>query len=132
MIKELYRRYYHMKDRCGNPNDKRYHRYGGRGIKVCDEWLQDYNKFESWALENGYKPGLAIDRIDNDGDYSPENCRFITPAENNQNRCTSRFFTYNGKTQNLTQWCEEYGLKYHTVLCRLRRGWDFEKEIEKN
>lgn len=129
MNKELYRRYNHMKERCSNPNDKRYNRYGGRGIRVCDEWLQDYNSFETWALNNGYKPGLSIDRIDNDGNYSPDNCRFVTLAENNQNRGTSRFFTYQGKTQNLAQWCEEYGLNYHTVFCRLKRGWSFEKAI---
>lgn len=129
MKKELYRRYCHMKERCYNPKDKRYHRYGGRGIKICDEWLEDYEKFEKWSLENGYEQNLVLDRINNDGDYSPNNCRYVTISENNQNRCTTKYFTYNGKTQNLAQWCEEYKLNYHTVLCRLRRGWEFEKAI---
>lgn len=96
---------------------------------MCDEWLNDFNAFESWALANGYAPDLAIDRIDNDGDYSPENCRFVTLAENNQNRCRSRFYTYNGKTQNLMQWCTELGLNYRTVMYRMRRGWSFERSI---
>ena len=129
MNKKLYKRYIHMKERCYDPNDKRYHRYGGRGITICDEWLNDYYAFEKWAIENGYSDELTIDRVDNDGNYCPENCKWVTIAENNQHRGTSRFFTYNGKTQNLAQWCEEYGLNYHTVLCRLRRGWDFERAI---
>ena len=68
MNRKLYRRYIHMKERCYDPNDKRYHRYGGRGIKICDEWLNDYKSFEKWAIENGYSEELTIDRIDNDGD----------------------------------------------------------------
>lgn len=127
--KELRHRYHHIKSRCYNVNDKRYDRYGGRGIKMCDEWLNDFYLFMSWALENGYKKELAIDRIDNDGDYSPDNCHFVTVAENNQNRCSSKFFTYNGKTQNLMQWCLELNLDYNTILMRIRRGWDFEKAI---
>ncbi len=125
----LYSRYHKIKERCYNPNSKSYKRYGGRGIKMCDEWLNDFKSFESWAIANGYAPELAIDRIDNDGDYSPENCRFITLAENNQNRCRSRFYTYNGKTQNLMQWCTELGLNYRTVMYRMRRGWSFERSI---
>uniref|UniRef100_A0A6M3LHT2 Uncharacterized protein n=1 Tax=viral metagenome TaxID=1070528 RepID=A0A6M3LHT2_9ZZZZ len=74
-----------MKRRCYNPSRKDYKRYGGRGIIVCQEWL-DYKTFEKWALANGYRKGLTIDRIDNDGDYEPSNCRFITRAENNLKR----------------------------------------------
>ena len=96
---------------------------------MCDEWLNDFTSFETWALANGFNKNLAIDRIDNDGNYCPENCRFVTLAENNQNRRTSRFYTYNGKTQNLTQWCNELGLNYHTVMYRMKRGWTFERSI---
>ena len=70
-----------MKRRCYNVNNPKYHNYGGRGIGVCEEWL-DFRTFESWALKNGYVKGLSIDRIDNDGDYAPENCRWITLGEN--------------------------------------------------
>ena len=71
-----------MKRRCYNLQDKRFHRYGGRGIKICPEWLNDYPVFKKWALANNYKPGLSIDRIDNDGDYCPNNCQWITMREN--------------------------------------------------
>lgn len=127
--KELRHRYNHIKWRCYSPNCHYYDRYGGRGIKMCDEWLNDFYSFMNWALSNGYKKELAIDRIDNNGDYSPDNCRFVTAAENNQNRRSSKFFTYNGKTQNLMQWCIELGLDYNMVLMRIHRGWDFEKAI---
>lgn len=125
----LYSRYRKIKERCYDQNNKSYYRYGGRGIKMCNEWLHSFEAFKTWALENGYSPELAIDRIDNNGDYSPDNCRFVTLAENNQNRRTTRFFTINGETKNLTQWCKERGLNFHTVLCRLRRGWDIEKAL---
>ena len=79
----IYHNWLSMKLRCTNPKDKAYRRYGGRGIKICDEWL-DYMKFKHWALENGYEPGLTIDRIDNDGNYEPDNCQFITQSENSK------------------------------------------------
>ncbi len=128
--KIIMKRFHKIKERCYNPKNKSYSRYGGRGIKICDEWLNNPSLFVKWSLENGFDKELAIDRIDNNGNYCPENCRYVTLKENNQNRRTTRFFTYNGKTQNLAQWCEEYGLCYHTILCRLRRGWSFERAIE--
>lgn len=131
MNKMLKSRYNHIKERCYNPNSKAYKRYGGRGIKMCQEWLSDYQAFEDWALSNGFKEGLAIDRIDNDGDYAPDNCRFVTPKENNQNRCTSRFYTINGVTKNLQQWCEEYSMNRCTVHDRLAKGWSIEDALTK-
>lgn len=80
----LYKVWKGMKKRCCNKNDKRYHRYGGRGIKICKEWEKPEN-FIAWGLQNGYKKGLSIDRIDNDGNYEPSNCRFITITENRRN-----------------------------------------------
>lgn len=80
----LYNIWSQMKDRCNNKNNHGFHRYGGRGIKVCDEWNHDYTAFRDWAISHGYKYDLSIDRINNDGDYCPENCRWITISENSK------------------------------------------------
>ena len=127
----LYRRYYHIKERCYNPNSKSYARYGGRGIKMCDEWLNDYQSFENWCLSHGYEKNLAIDRINNDGDYAPDNCRFVTLKENNQKRGTTRWYTINGETKNLQQWCDFYDIKRGTVNTRLQNGWSIEDALTK-
>lgn len=127
--KELNIRYKHIKERCNNPNHKSYSRYGGRGVKMCEEWSEDYDAFESWCFENGYQKNLAIDRIDNDGDYAPDNCRFVTLQENNQNRGTSRYYTIDGETKNLQQWCNFYGIKRGTVVTRLQHGWPIEDAL---
>lgn len=82
----LYKLLIYMKNRCYSPNNTRYKNYGGRGIKICKEWLDSPKAFVNWALANGYKKGLQIDRADNDGDYEPSNCRFVINAVNNQNR----------------------------------------------
>lgn len=119
----------HMKERCYDETDRRYADWGGRGIRICQEWLNDREKFIDWAINNGYKTGLSIDRIDNDGDYCPENCRWVTLSENNQNRRSCRFYTLNGKTQNLQQWCDEYNISRSMVNKRLAMGWDFEKAL---
>ncbi len=86
----LYRLWGHVKERCDNPKSKSYYRYGGRGIVVCNEWINNPKLFIEWSLENGYKKGLEIDRIDNDKGYSPENCRFVTREINNLNRGLNR------------------------------------------
>lgn len=123
-------RYRHMVDRCYNENCDSYKDYGGRGIYICDEWLNDFKAFEKWSYENGFKPELQIDRIDNDGPYAPWNCRWATCKENNQHRRSTRFYTYNGETKNLTQWCEDLNLPYGSILSRIADyGWDFEKAI---
>lgn len=82
----LYITWRNMRDRCHNKKNKRYSSYGGRGIRVCEEWNSSFSKFKEWALSNGYTDELTIDRIDVDGNYCPENCRFVTRAENNRNR----------------------------------------------
>lgn len=85
----LYNVWQSMKQRCLNPNHPKYYRYGGRGIKIYDEWLQIEN-FAKWSMENGWKEGLTIDRIDNDGNYSPENCRWISRSENSRKKSTTK------------------------------------------
>jgi hypothetical protein len=86
----LYNIWASMKKRCGNPNHTHYHRYGGRGIRVCDIWLNSYIDFKNWAVENRYKNTLQIDRINNDKGYSPQNCEWITKKENVQKGCATR------------------------------------------
>jgi hypothetical protein len=78
----LYKRWNDIKYRCYNPNATKYDRYGGRGIEMCQEWLEDFTAFYNWAIENGYSKELTIDRINNDGDYEPSNCQWITNEEN--------------------------------------------------
>lgn len=81
----LYVRYIGIKQRCTNPNHKSYNSYGGRGIKLCDAWLNDFSEFKNWSLDNGYADDLQLDRIDTNGDYTPENCRWVSPTENMRN-----------------------------------------------
>lgn len=82
----LYRIYYSMKTRCYNPKHKAFHRYGGRGITVCNQWLDDFSSFKEWAVNNGYSDDLSIDRINNDGNYEPSNCRWATAKMQANNR----------------------------------------------
>lgn len=82
----LYRVWAGIKQRCSNPKNKSYNNYGGRGIKMCSEWRESYPRFREWAYQNGYAEGLQIDRINNDGNYEPSNCRFVSPTANAQNR----------------------------------------------
>jgi hypothetical protein len=103
--------------------------YSNKGITVCDEWRNSFEKFYEWAMNNGYRKGLSVDRIDNNKGYSPENCKFSTPKEQANNRSTNINVTFNGKTQTLKQWAEEYGVKYHTLYDRYKRGWDFERAL---
>lgn len=112
-----------MKARCYNPHNDYYHRYGGRGISVCEEWKRSFANFREWALSNGYKEGLTIDRINFDGNYEPSNCRWATSKEQANNKCTSHFVAYNGTTKTLSQWSEATGLSYPTLLGRIKRGW---------
>lgn len=99
----LYSIYSNIFQRTTNNNAPNFHNYGGRGIKLCEEWLKDRTSFINWALDNGWEKGLAIDRIDNNSGYSPENCRIATQKQNNINTRRSRIWTVNGKEYNSTQ-----------------------------
>jgi hypothetical protein len=119
-----------MKKRCYDTKSNRYDRYGARGIKICDEWLSDINAFRKWSIENGYKDGLSIDRIDNNGDYSPNNCRWVEPTEQSNNTSRTVMIEYNGKTQTLTQWANELNIPKSTLHNRLRvHGWSVERAL---
>jgi len=119
-----------IKDRCFNKNNKDYKHYGGRGIIMCDEWKNDFKKFYDWAILNGYKKGLSIDRIDNNGNYTPENCRLVTQKEQVRNTRINRKIEYNGDKKLIIEWCEELNLKLSVITNRIYRGWSVEKTFE--
>lgn len=125
----LYRIWRGIMARCYNPESNRYHRYGGRGITVCEEWKNDVKAFFDWAVANGYRDDLTIDRKDNDGPYSPDNCRWATQKEQLNHTSRNRNVTINGVTKTVTQWAEINGISIGTVWTRLRRGWDDEKAV---
>lgn len=123
--------YSSMRDRCYNPKSTPYRNYGGRGITVCQEWLDDKLKFYEWALANGWEKGLEIDRIDNDGPYSPENCRVLTHKENCRNRATNRVYIAFGVEATLMELVETFcpEMYYQTIRDRIKRGWEVEKAL---
>ena len=126
---KLYSHWTIMKARCNNPKNNRYELYGGRGITVCAEWANSFEAFRNWALANGYRDGLTIDRKDTNGPYCPENCRWATAKQQNNNRRSNRVITHNGETHTLAQWAELTGIKSGTIQTRLTRGWTVEKAL---
>lgn len=118
----LYGIWVNMKGRCYNIHDARYHRYGGRGIQVCEEWKNDFSAFCSWSLENGYAEDKTIDRIDNDGDYRPDNCRWTTVKAQCNNRSTNINITIGNATKTLTEWCDIFELDPSAVRARYDRN----------
>lgn len=125
----IYRIYIGIKRRCCNPNDKSYPYYGGRGIKICDEWLKDSKVFIEWAKSSGYNDNLSIDRIDVNGNYEPKNCRWVTAKSQANNRTNNLFITFKGKTMTAAEWCESKGWNRHIIPERLRKGWSLEKSM---
>ena len=116
---KLYRIWKGLKSRCYTKTNPNYKYYGGRGIKVCDEWLSDYMNFYNWSITNDYQNDLSLDRIDNDGNYEPNNCRWTTAKEQANNKRNNRYITIDDETKTLTQWCEQYDINYTTVRTRL-------------
>ena len=127
----VYRIYAKIKRRCFIVDDAAYSRYGGRGITMCDEWKDSFEVFSKWAYANGYKDNLSIDRIDNNGNYCPENCRWVDDYCQSNNRRNNLKYTFDGKTQTLSQWCREKNMSYKVVWYRLSKGWKFEDAITK-
>lgn len=127
----IYNVYRGMLDRCYNKHVKRYENYGGRGIKVCDEWYNNFQSFYTWAMNNGYKNGLSIDRINNDGDYEPSNCRWTNNKTQARNRRSNRNITINGETRCLMEWCEILNLNYKVTWQRINTyHWSIKKALE--
>ena len=126
-----------MKERCSNPNYKYYKRYGGRGIKVCKEWKESFEAFEEWAYKNGYdeeKPGKeqSIDRIDLDGDYCPENCRWANQTEQVRNRSNTRWVLYKGKQISPYEFADKFNITNKVYVYRhLDKGETGEEILEK-
>ena len=126
--KKLHKIWRGMLERCGRDTEQ-YRRYYGRGIKVCDEW-HDYKNFENWANENGYVAGLSIERTDNDGDYSPENCKWIDRSLQARNRGTTLWVHYDGRTMSLAEACEITNMPYKQVFSRIKYlGWTVERAL---
>lgn len=125
----IYRIWSNMKARCECKTNDAYSLYGRRGISVCKEW-HDFETFEKWAKENGYGEKLTIDRIDNNGNYCPENCRWATAKEQGNNTRSCRKITYKGKTKTMRGWEEEMGLSKGVIYWRLKHRWSGKEAIE--
>lgn len=120
----------HMIQRCYNPNNPKYPRYGGRGITVCDRWLGD-NGLRNFIEDMGQPPeGLSLDRIDNDGNYEPTNCKWSTNSEQSNNTHWANKVTYKGRTQTLSQWAKELGVRRQSLYGRIKGGWSVERAFE--
>ncbi|MFB5758921.1 hypothetical protein [Paenibacillus medicaginis] len=122
----LYKTFIDMKSRCLNSIHKSFHNYGGRGVKVCNEWLDHnhgFNNFYNWAIRNGYEDNLSIDRIDVNGNYEPSNCRWVTMQIQQNNKRNSRYICINDVMKTASQWEKEFGLTVGCVTRRLKKGW---------
>lgn len=127
---KIYSVWHGIKTRCYNINSKDYQNYGGRGIKMCDEWRNDVQAFYYWAINNGHDKNLTIDRIDVNGDYSPNNCRWISRCEQERNKRRTRYLTYNGETHCMKEWAEIIGINYSTLKSRLGvKKWSVERAL---
>lgn len=120
---KIYYRWSDMRRRCNNPNHKCYKDYGGRGIKVCEEWNSSFESFLEWAQSTGYDESLTLDRIDNNGNYEPDNCRWISMVEQANNRRSSHYLEYQGKKMTITQWAEYIGIADGVIWNRLKLNW---------
>lgn len=125
----IYTAWNHIIQRCYNSNCKSYKNYGARGITMCDEWLEDFMNFYNWAMRNGYRDDLTIDRIDVNGNYEPSNCRWADDFTQRRNKRNSRYFSINGETKVLADWAKQYNKKPNVIRQRLKLGWNIEKAL---
>lgn len=128
----LYRIWIGMKTRCFNVKAGNYKYYGAKGVTICKEWVGDdgFENFKKWSLENGYKDGLTIDRIDNEKEYSPDNCRWVTMKEQARNTSQVKMIEYNGENKSVPDWAESIGISAELLKKRIRDGWSIEKCIK--
>ena len=130
----LFNIYYDMLSRCYDTNIQQYEFYGKRGILICNEWTdkeKGFINFYNWSIKNGYKDDLTIDRVNVNGDYEPNNCRWATMKEQSNNRRSNHNIELNGITKTISEWSEIYKINDHTVRDRLKRGWTEEDAIRK-
>ena len=128
---KLYRVWNSMKQRCSNPNDKFYYCYGKRGIKVCNDWLNDFEKFYNWAISNGYAENLTIDRIDVNGNYEPSNCRWVDNKTQQRNRRDRVKVLFKGRELTLIEISEETGIALATIYERHKRGVALDADVSR-
>lgn len=126
----LYCVWANIKSRCYDRNNKSFKNYGGRGVTMCESWQKSFLSFYE-DVNSGYNQGLQIDRIDNSGIYSKENCRWVTSKINNNNRRGNAILTFNGKTQTISQWGDEIGIAPATIFARIYKGWPIEECLDK-
>lgn len=127
----MYRVWRAMIDRCTQKSYRGYHRYGGRGIKVCDRWSGD-DGYKNFLADMGERPsGTSIDRVNNDGNYEPSNCRWATAAEQSMNRSSNTLLEYDGRVQPLAAWAREFRIQSGTLIARLRNGWPLEVALNR-
>ena len=127
--KPIHECYVNMKTRCYNPNYELYSRYGGRGIKVCDEWKNNFKEFYNWAI-NGWKKELTLDRINNDDDYKPDNCRWVDRVEQANNRHTNYLIKYKGEIKTMAQWSKILKIDYSFIQIRMYKNKTMEEVVE--
>lgn len=125
----LYEIWHGLKQRCNNPNSKDAHNYGARGIKVCDEWNNSFECFRDWAKSNGYQDNLTLDRIDVNGPYSPDNCRWSTIKEQSRNTRSNHMLEFNGQKKTIAEWSEITGIEYFTLANRIYMGWPVQRAL---
>lgn len=129
----VYTRLYHvwagMRERCSNPNAPNYRLYGGRGIYVCKEWDESFELFESWALAHGYAENLTIDRVDVNGGYCPENCRWVPMVVQQNNRRNNRKIEFRGETHTIAEWAKIKNMSRTLLRYRIEAGWSIERAL---
>ena len=119
-----------MRNRCSKPNCSAYGKYGAKGIRVCEEWDKSFEAFRDWSYENGYNDSLTIDRIDSTGNYTPENCRWVTQKVQQNNRGNNVYLTYKGETHSLIEWEQITGIPYRVLYDRQYRKWEVNRIFE--
>jgi hypothetical protein len=128
---KIYHVWLSMRERCSKKSNKSYKNYGEKGIKVCKEWDDNFMVFYDFAISNGYKDGLTIDRINSNKGYEPSNCRFITTKEQNRNYSRNHMITYNNETLCLSDMADKYGISRSTVLFRIKSGKELDEVFSK-